>query len=112
MSSHSSSTSRRARQLAGPDNRWERMFRVALVAGLALMALLYGSALVGIVGTTVDSSGSSKQLDQLKREHSALVAKQRKLQGPNGVEVEARRLGMVKPGEVPVVVTGLRSQGR
>lgn len=88
------------------------MFRVLLVAGLGVMAMLYGSAIVGIIGTAIDDSGSSSQLEQLQREHAALVARQRGLQGPGGVEVEARRLGMVKPGEVPVVVTGLRSQER
>ena len=81
-------------------------------AGLGVMAILYGSAFVGIIGTAISGSGSSSQLEQLKREHAALVARQRGLQGPSGVEVEARRLGMVKPGEVPVVVTGLRSQDR
>jgi cell division protein FtsB len=41
---------------------------------------------------------------ELKTERSRLRARLHELTGPGAVEREARRLGMVKPGERPYVV--------
>lgn len=82
-----------------------------MIFAVVVIAVFYASSIVGIVGAFFESSDRTSRLDQLKAENASLVAKRKALQGAGGIEVEARRLGMVKPGEVPVVVTGLRGDG-
>lgn len=53
------------------------------------------------------SDEASSELATLKRENAALKARRDALRGDKGVAAEARRLGMVLPGEVPFVITGL-----
>jgi cell division protein FtsB len=83
------------------------MLRLALFACVAIIGIMYISSLAGIVSASAERGDRSADAQRLQREHDALIAKQKALQGESGVEVEARRLGMVKPGEIPVVVTGL-----
>jgi len=83
------------------------MLRWALVGLVAIIGIMYISSLAGIVSASAERGDRAADVQRLQREHDALVAKQKALQGASGVEIEARRLGMVKPGEVPVVVTGL-----
>jgi cell division protein FtsL len=83
------------------------MLRLALFACLAVTAIMYISSVAGIISASAERGDRAADVQRLQREHDALIAKQKALLGASGVEVEARRLGMVKPGEVPVVVTGL-----
>ena len=46
-------------------------------------------------------------MSQLQREHAALVRRARALRARGSVEIEARRLGMVKRDERAYVVRGL-----
>ena len=104
-----SAASRRSRpsQASTAGIRWDKMLRWALVVCAAIIAVMYVSSLAGIVSASAERGDRAADVARLQHEHDSLVAKQRALQGASGVEVEARRLGMVKPGEVPVVVTGL-----
>jgi cell division protein FtsB len=45
-----------------------------------------------------------KQLQDLKQQHVDLIRQRDALQGPQAITEEARRTGMVKPGEKPYVV--------
>ncbi|MDX6721405.1 MAG: hypothetical protein QOJ63_3659, partial [Solirubrobacteraceae bacterium] len=44
---------------------------------------------------------------ELQREHTALLRRQRALRRPGSIEIEARRLGMVRRDERAYVVKGL-----
>ena len=53
------------------------------------------------------AKSSDAQLAQLKREKVELAQRLREVSSPATLEREARRLGMVKPGEHAYVVHGL-----
>jgi cell division protein FtsB len=59
------------------------------------------------VHTVKESHVRQGQVQRLEREHTALEARKRALGDPDVVEAEARRLGMVRPGERPFVVRHL-----
>lgn len=114
MPSHAATAARSARHRAGSGTsiRWDRVLRWVLRGGVAVLVLLTLKAAVGIAVTALERSDRAAELQQLKTENASLQARRKALQGDGGVEIEARRLGMVKPGEVPIVVTGLPGNPR
>jgi len=87
--------------------RWDRVGRTALLLLLLLVALAYIGPARSLLSTWHESNARQVQLQQLQREHDALVQRARELRDPRTVQAEARRLGMVKPGERSYVVRGL-----
>lgn len=87
--------------------RWDRVGRTALLLLLLLVALAYVGPARSLLSTWRDSNAKQAQLQQLQREHGALVRRERELRDPRTVQAEARRLGMVKPGERSYVVGNL-----
>ena len=92
--------------------RWDRLVRWGLAAAIAVMAVLYAASLFGLVSARSERSDTSATLRELQRQNAALQAQRKSLQGAGGVTIQARRLGMVLPGEVPMVVTGLPGDSR
>jgi cell division protein FtsB len=89
--------------------RWDRVGRMALLCVLAALLYLYLSAGVSLVSTWKEARGDSAQLAALEREHAALESQRASLSSPGTVVQEARRLGMIRPGEHTYVITGLPS---
>lgn len=87
--------------------RWDRVGRTALLVLLLLVALAYVGPAHSLLSTWHESNAKQAQLQQLQREHDALVQRARELRDPRTVQAEARRLGMVKPGERSYVVRNL-----
>lgn len=87
--------------------RWDRVGRVALLLLLLLVALAYVGPARSLLTTWRTSHAKQAQLQTLQREHDALAGRARELREPQTVQTEARRLGMVKPGERPYVVGNL-----
>ncbi len=87
--------------------RWDRVGRIALLVVLLLVALAYVGPARSLLSTWHTSSAKQAQLHALQREHQALLQRARALRDPRTVQAEARRLGMVKPGEQAYVVQGL-----
>lgn len=87
--------------------RWDRLSRYGLLIVLVGMLVLYVNPLRNYVSTLQESKQRQAEVSALEREHSALEARKRALGNPDVVEAEARRLGMVRPGERPFVVRGL-----
>jgi cell division protein FtsB len=87
--------------------RWDRVGRTALLLLLLLVALAYVGPARSLLSTWRDSNAKQAQLQQLQREHDALHRRAGQLRDPRTVQAEARRLGMVKPGERSYVVSGL-----
>jgi cell division protein FtsB len=87
--------------------RWDRVGRVALLLLLAAVVALYVQPARSYVATWRDSNAKQAQLKQLEREHALLSERARALRETRTIETEARRLGMVRPGERPYVVSGL-----
>ena len=87
--------------------RWDRISRYALLLVFVVVLLLYIGPARSYIQTVKESNARSEQVRQLEREHARLQARQRALAKPEVVEAEARRLGMVRPGERPFVMNNL-----
>jgi cell division protein FtsB len=80
---------------------------VGLLVLLACVALAYVGPARSLLSTWQDSNAKRAQVQALEREHEVLVRRARALRDPRTVETEARRLGMVRPGERSYVVREL-----
>jgi cell division protein FtsB len=90
-----------------PRVRWDRIGRLALLFVGLLLIYLYINPLRTYVSTWQEARAKREQVSQLQREHSALVRRAKALRSPGSIEVEARRLGMVKADERAYVIRGL-----
>ena len=90
-----------------PRVRWDRIGRVALLFVGLLLVYLYVNPLRTYLATREEAQTKRNEVSQLQREHDELVTRQRALRRPGAVEIEARRLGMVKPDERAYIVRGL-----
>jgi cell division protein FtsB len=99
---------RRVRRRVGPSRiRWDRVGRVALVLVLFGVMVSYLNPLVNLLQAWQGSKASEQQLAQLKQEKVELTQQLREVSSPATLEREARKLGMVRPGEHAYVVHGL-----
>ena len=87
--------------------RWDRVGRIALLLVLLGVVGLYVGPARSYLATWKQSNAKHAQLTTLQREHQALLQRATSLHDPRTVESEARRLGMVRPGELPYSVQGL-----
>ncbi|HEY3758240.1 MAG TPA: hypothetical protein VGL37_00635 [Solirubrobacteraceae bacterium] len=98
----------RARSRPAPARlRWDRLGRIAMLCVLAALLYLYASAGLSLLSTWKEAGHDSAQVATLERQHAALVAQHAALTSPGTLIEEARRLGMVRPGEHAYVVSGL-----
>jgi cell division protein FtsB len=74
---------------------------------LGALLYLYVSAGVSLLSTWKEARGDSAQVSALERQHAALAAQRAALNGAGTLAKEARRLGMMRPGEQTYVITGL-----
>jgi cell division protein FtsB len=99
---------RRVRRRVGPSRiRWDRVGRVALVLVLFGVMVSYLNPMVNLLQAWQGSKASEQQLAQLKEERAALTRELREVSSPATLEREARKLGMVRPGEHAYVVHGV-----
>jgi cell division protein FtsB len=87
--------------------RWDRVGRVALLLVLLGVLGLYVKPTVTWVSTWRESNAKQADVQRLEARNRELKARRAELSSPGTVEREARRLGMVRPGERPYVVEGL-----
>jgi cell division protein FtsB len=93
--------------MAAARIRWDRISRYALLIVFAGLLFLYVNPLRSYVHTLQESHSRQAQVGALEAEHRRLEARKRALGAPDVIEAEARRLGMVRPGERAFVVRGL-----
>jgi cell division protein FtsB len=90
--------------MAASRIRWDRVGRWALICVFAFVIYLY----IGPARTWVTTYGEAKrkreEVAQVRAENERLRARKAELQRPGAVELEARRLGMVKGGEKLYIV--------
>jgi cell division protein FtsB len=84
--------------------RWDRVGRLALVAMLGVIVLLYVSPVKHWIQQSGTKQDQQQRLDLLKQENARLESRLRYLKRPDSVDREARKLGMVKRGERAFVV--------
>jgi cell division protein FtsB len=88
--------------------RWDRLGRVGLLLVLVGVIALYVNPLRSYVSTWSEAKSRRAEVAELERQNAKLRARKEQLQNPRALEREARRLGMVKPGERAYVVERLR----
>lgn len=89
----------------GRGINWNRLPGNWLVAILLVMAVLYVPPLHGYYKQRKDTSAAKARLQQVGKENRRLKSRARALKRETTIELEARKLGMVKPDERPFVVT-------
>jgi hypothetical protein len=100
----------RTRPRSGPGGggiRWDRVGRLALLGVLGIILILYISPVVHWIEQSRTASHERSQVRSLQAEHDKLQARLRELRRPDAIPREARKLGMVAPGERPYVVQGI-----
>ena len=116
MPSHASASTRRppARRATvtrldsrQPRVRWDRIGRLALLFVLVLLVYLYVGPARSYWSTFHAAKAKKAEVARLEHQNARLRARQRALHQSSTLETEARRLGMVRPGEVPYVVRHL-----
>jgi cell division protein FtsB len=89
--------------------RWDRLGRMAMLCVLGALLYLYVGAGVSLFSTWREARGDSAQLAALERQHAVLETQHSSLASPGMLVQEARRLGMMRPGEQTYVISGLPS---
>ncbi len=82
---------------------------MAMLCVLVALLYLYLSAGVSLLSTWKEAGGASAQLGALERQHALLEGQHASLTSPGTLVEEARRLGMMRPGEQTYMITGLPS---
>jgi cell division protein FtsB len=91
----------------GAGIRWDRAGRIALLVVLVGMAGLYAGPARSYVAARQEAAQRRADVAELRRENERLRVRRAALRRPQAVEREARRLGMVRPGEKPYVIEHL-----
>lgn len=96
----------RARPAARPRGRirWDRLGRLALLAMLGVILLLYVSPTKHWIEQSGTRSAQKAELRDLSAENARLKKRVGALRDPDTLEREARRLGMIKRGERSYVI--------
>lgn len=84
--------------------RWDRLPGSWLVVIVLVMGALYVPPLHSYYTQRKETSAQKAQLQMLGKQNRALRARAKALRRDSTIELEARKLGMVKAGERPYVV--------
>jgi cell division protein FtsB len=84
--------------------RWDRVARTALLATLGIVLLLYISPVNRWLTQRHVAGQQQTDLKNLQTQNEQLRSDIKTLHTPSAIEIEARRLGMIKRGERAYVV--------
>jgi cell division protein FtsB len=87
--------------------RWDRVARLSLLIALLLVLLSYLGPATKYWNAWHLNRETRADVQALREDNAHLRERARALQKPGRVELEARRLGMARPGERVYVVRGL-----
>jgi cell division protein FtsB len=87
--------------------RWDRVGRLGLLVVLAVVVGLYVQHALSYLSMRKEANRDAAIVQRFSKANAALTAQQKSLQDPATIERDARRLGMVKVGERPYIVSGL-----
>jgi cell division protein FtsB len=89
----------------GPSGiRWDRVARAALLGTLGVVLLLYISPLHRWLTQHQLAGERARELQTLQQQNKQLRSHISELRSPSGLEMEARRMGMVRRGEREYVI--------
>jgi len=95
---------------AGARVRWDRVARMALGAVLCVVGALYVQHAVAWFSSRSAYQHAHSSVVSLQRSNAALQRQEKAFRNPATILRDARRLGMVRPGERPYVLSGVPSQ--
>jgi cell division protein FtsB len=107
------SSSARARAKGGPGVRvaggirWDRVARITLLLVLVAILISYVGPATSYLQSWKLAGQTKAEVQNLRRDNARLRVKARLLENPAQVELEARRMGMARPGERVYVVRNL-----
>jgi cell division protein FtsB len=87
--------------------RWDRVARIGLLLVLVVVIAMYINPLRTFFAAQGEAEQRRAEVAELQRENERLRDRKAQLRDPRQLEREARRLGMVKPGERAYVVNGI-----
>jgi cell division protein FtsB len=87
--------------------RWDRLGRSAMLCVMVALAYLYLSAGLRLFSAWGESKRDNAQARVLEGQNRTLEQQHATLASPGMVQAEARRLGMIRPGEQAYIVSGL-----
>ena len=90
--------------MAAARIRWDRVGRWALICVFLFVVYLYIGPARSWVTTYAEAKRQRTDVASLKQRNAQLRAEKRRLERRDAVEVQARKLGMVKAGEKLYVV--------
>jgi cell division protein FtsB len=88
--------------------RWDRFGRIVLVVVLFAVLASYVGPTLHVFQSWRESEAADARLSELRSENAELARKAKALEGDAAVLAEARKLGLIAPGEQPYVVDGVR----
>jgi cell division protein FtsB len=86
--------------------RWERVGRIGLLVVLAVVIGLYADHAVSYFSARAQSDQQHAIVDHLRRQNAYFERRRQALQSMPTILAQARRLGMVRPGEQPYAIIG------
>jgi cell division protein FtsB len=89
--------------------RWDRLGRVGLLVMLVAVVGLYIEHTLSYFSTRSKTDQQLAIVQRLSADNRALERQRKLLNDPATIMQDARALGMVRAGERPYVITGLRS---
>jgi cell division protein FtsB len=90
--------------------RWERLGRIGLLVVLAVVIGLYADHTISYFTARGQANRQHAVVTQLQRQNAYFESRQRSLNDLASILAQARKLGMVRPGEQPYAITGQRSR--
>jgi cell division protein FtsB len=81
--------------------------RIVLVLVFFAVLASYVKPTISLINTWRDSKAAEQQLNELQAENSKLERRAKLLKTPAAAMAEARKLGMVGPGEQAFKISGL-----
>jgi cell division protein FtsB len=88
--------------------RWDRFGRIVLVLVLFAVLISYIGPTMHVFDSWRESRAADQQLATLKDENERLSRQAHELEKPAAAIAEARKLGMIGPGEKAYVIDGLK----
>jgi cell division protein FtsB len=96
-----------AGRTTGSRIQWDRVGRIALVLVFFAVLASYIKPTINLISTWREANAAEQQLNELQAENAKLERRAELLKTPAAAMAEARKLGMVGPGEQAYKISGL-----
>ncbi|KKK50656.1 hypothetical protein LCGC14_3122840 [marine sediment metagenome] len=92
--------------------RWDRVARISLLLVLAAVLVSYAGPTVEYLKARQLTNETRTEVNKLRHDKARLSRRARSLKDPQTIELEARKIGMARPGERVYVIRKLPKNSR